>query len=60
MPAMPESGDTAPAFTLNWEYMGVVRTTFLIDTGGKIVRVWEKVRVKGHAESVFQACCDLS
>ena len=42
------------------EYMGVVRTTFLIDPNGKIAHVWEKVRVKGHAESVFQACCDLS
>lgn len=41
------------------EYMGVVRTTFLVDPKGKIARVWNKVRVKGHAENVLQTCCDL-
>jgi peroxiredoxin Q/BCP len=39
-------------------YMGVVRTTFLIDPNGKIIRMWTKVRVKGHAEEVLKACCD--
>jgi len=34
------------------EYYGVVRSTFLIDPVGKIVYVWRKVRVKGHAEEV--------
>lgn len=38
------------------QYMGVVRTTFLIDPEGTIVRVWEKVRVKGHADEVLRAC----
>lgn len=42
------------------EYMGVVRTTFLIDPKGKIARVWEKVRVDGHADEVLQSCCNLS
>ncbi len=42
------------------EYMGVVRSTFLIDPEGKIIRVWEKVRVNGHAEEVLQACCGAS
>lgn len=41
------------------EYLGVVRTTFLIDPQGKVVRSWEKVRVQGHAENVLQACCQL-
>ena len=40
------------------EYMGVVRTTFLIDPEGTIVRVWGKVRVNGHADAVLQACCE--
>ena len=35
------------------EYMGVVRSTFLISPDGKIVQVWEKVRVKAHAEKVL-------
>ncbi len=36
------------------EYMGVVRSTFLINPEGKIVHVWDKVRVKGHVEKVLQ------
>lgn len=36
-------------------YMGVERSTFLIDTGGKIVRMWRKVRVPGHAGEVLDA-----
>jgi len=34
------------------EYMGVVRSTFIIDPDGKIAAKWEKVKVKGHAEEV--------
>ena len=34
------------------EYMGVVRSTFLISPEGKIAEVWEKVRVKGHIDKV--------
>jgi peroxiredoxin Q/BCP len=37
------------------KYMGVVRSTFLIDREGKIARVWRKVRVPGHAEEVLEA-----
>ena len=40
-------------------YMGVERSTFLIDQAGKIVRVWAKVRVKGHAEAVLAAAREL-
>ena len=36
-------------------YMGVERTTFLIDGTGKVARVWPKVSVKGHAEDVLAA-----
>jgi thioredoxin-dependent peroxiredoxin len=36
------------------EYMGVVRSTFLISPDRKIVQVWDKVRVKAHAEKVLQ------
>ena len=36
------------------EYMGVVRSTFLITPQGKIAQVWDKVRVKGHVEKVFK------
>ena len=41
------------------KYMGVERSTFLIDKTGKIARVWRKVKVTGHAEEVFQAVRSL-
>jgi peroxiredoxin Q/BCP len=34
------------------EYMGVVRSTFLIDPDGKIAAAWPKTRVKGHVAEV--------
>lgn len=37
------------------EYMGVVRSTFLVGTDGIIKALWRKVKVKGHAEEVLQA-----
>jgi peroxiredoxin Q/BCP len=37
------------------KFMGVIRKTFLIDATGRIVRVWPKVRVPGHAEEVLEA-----
>lgn len=36
-------------------YMGVERSTFLIDRGGKVAEVWRKVKVAGHAEAVLKA-----
>ncbi len=35
------------------EYMGTVRTTFLIDPEGNIAKVWDKVKAKGHAMAVL-------
>ena len=37
------------------KFMGVIRKTFLIDGAGRIVRVWPKVKVAGHAEEVLEA-----
>ena len=36
-------------------YMGVERTTVLIDGDGRVVRVWPKVKVKGHVDEVLAA-----
>ena len=36
-------------------FMGMVRTTYLIGEDGRILRVWPKVKVKGHAEEVLAA-----
>ena len=40
-------------------YMGIVRTTFLIDPKGKIAKRWDKVKVDGHAEAVLDAVKEL-
>ena len=37
------------------KYMGVERTTFLIDADGRIAKIWEKVKVDGHAQAVLEA-----
>jgi len=37
------------------KYMGIERSTFLVDSAGKIARSWRKVKVPGHAESVLEA-----
>jgi thioredoxin-dependent peroxiredoxin len=41
------------------KYMGVERTTVLLDRDGTIARVWNKVKVAGHAEEVLAAAQDL-
>ncbi|GAS85221.1 thioredoxin-dependent thiol peroxidase [Paenibacillus amylolyticus] len=37
------------------EYMGMVRSTFLIDEEGTLIKDWYKVRVKGHIEAALEA-----
>ena len=37
------------------EYMGIVRSTFLIDTEGKLVKEWRNVKVKQHLDEVLEA-----
>ena len=36
-------------------YRGMERTTYLVGADGRIARVWNKVKVKGHAEEVLAA-----
>jgi thioredoxin-dependent peroxiredoxin len=36
------------------EYMGIERSTFVIDKDGKIAKEWRKVKVKGHVEEALQ------
>lgn len=40
-------------------FMGVERSSFLVDSAGKIAVVWRKVRVPGHAEAVLAAATAL-
>ena len=36
-------------------FMGVERSTFLVDANGEILGVWRKVRVKGHVDTILEA-----
>jgi len=36
------------------EFLGILRTTFLIDQKGKIIKIWENVKVKDHAKEVLE------
>ena len=41
------------------EYMGIVRSTFIIDEGGEVLKEWRKVKVAGHVEEVMAACKEI-
>jgi peroxiredoxin Q/BCP len=42
------------------KFMGIERSTFLIDAKGVLQREWRKVRVKGHADEVLKAAQQLA
>ncbi len=42
------------------KFVGVVRSTFLIDTSGKLRQEWRKIKVKGHAAEVLAATKELT
>ena len=41
------------------EFMGTIRSTFLIDKKGKIIKVWDNVKVKDHAKEVLETLSNL-
>ena len=41
-------------------FMGILRTTYLIDRKGRIAQAWRKVKVDGHAEAVLEAAKALA
>jgi len=41
-------------------YMGVERSTFLVDAEGRIAKAWRKVKVLGHAEAVMEVAKSLA
>lgn len=41
------------------KYMGIERTTYLLDADAKVARRWDKVKVPGHAEEVLAAVREL-
>ena len=61
-PLASDTGGVAEAFG-SWgeksmygrTYMGIDRSTFLIDRHGRVARVWRKVKVPGHAAEVMEA-----
>ena len=42
------------------EFMGIIRTTFLIDKHGKIIKIWKNVKVKDHAKEVLETLKNIS
>ena len=64
--ASDEAGDASIAYS-TWveksmygrKYMGMERSTFLIDKTGKIAKIWRKVSVPGHAQAVMDAIAAL-
>lgn len=42
------------------KFMGIIRSTFLIDPKGKIAKAWRGVKVDGHAEKVLEALKELA
>ena len=42
------------------EFMGIIRSTFLIDRKGKIIKIWENVKVKDHAKEVLKTLEEFS
>jgi thioredoxin-dependent peroxiredoxin len=43
-----------PKKMMGREFMGTVRSTVLIGPQGRIIRIWDKVKAKGHAEEVLE------
>tara|TARA_Y100001970_G_C14192855_1_gene836360 strand:+ start:1474 stop:1941 length:468 start_codon:yes stop_codon:yes gene_type:complete len=41
------------------EFMGIIRTTYLIDKKGKILNIWNKVKVKDHAKEVLETLSNI-
>ena len=41
------------------KFMGITRSTFLIDASGKVARVWPKVKVDGHVDQVLEAIREI-
>jgi len=40
------------------EYMGIIRSTFLVDPGGIIAYIWQNIKVKNHGETVWKTFID--
>ena len=41
------------------KFMGIIRSTFLIDGSGKVAHVWPKVKVDGHVDQVLEAIREM-
>ena len=52
-------GVWVPKSMMGKKYMGIARTTFLIDAEGRIARVFEKVTPLGHGDQVYGGACTL-
>ena len=58
-PAIAGAGTWVEKSMYGRKYMGIERSTFLIDATGVVRNVWRKVKVPGHAEAVLEAAAAL-
>ena len=42
------------------KYMGIERSTFIINDKGKLIQEWRKVKVKGHVNEVLKVIKEIS
>ena len=57
---LKDYGVWGPKTLFGRNYMGIIRSTFLIDAEGRIARVWRNVRLAGHVDEVLEAAQALS
>jgi thioredoxin-dependent peroxiredoxin len=52
-------GAWGPKTLYGRKFMGITRSTFLVDEAGKVARVWPKVKVDGHVDQVLEAIREI-
>ena len=55
-----DSGDYSSWDNVLKTYMGIERSTFLIDSNNKVCKIWRKVKVDGHVEDVINTIKTLT
>jgi peroxiredoxin Q/BCP len=58
--AIEAYGVWGPKVTFGHHFIGLIRSTFLIDAQGRIAEEWRVTRIKGHAEKVLEAARALA
>ena len=57
---LKDYGVWGPKTLFGRNYMGIIRSTFLIDAKGRISHIWRNVRIAGHVDEVLEAAKAVS